>query len=167
MHVVASCWFIALFLTNDKSMTHETIVSGLLGSITKTAEVSECPGKCLHTLVSKLCEEVRDDIPCPGAAMKCCVDRRSNDNKDTVEATTKRQTIRTPPTRRTTTTTTTTATTTTARPIAVASDKQDKFGDYEYTDSDDSDTSSASRFLPSAAFLVCLFSISLLPSISS
>ena len=52
------------------------LLSGLLGTITKTAESSECPGKCIHALASLLCDEVREDIPCPGEGLRCCIDRR-------------------------------------------------------------------------------------------
>jgi len=121
------------------------LISGLLGSITKTADVSECPGKCLHALASLLCEEVREDIQCPAQSMRCCVDRGNkpkppgppNDlatSESRPETSTKR--VRPLPQKTTLSTTTTTkAPTTTKR--AVASDKQDKFGDYEYVDSSD------------------------------
>jgi len=50
--------------------------TGLLGTITKTAEISNCPGKCIHALASLLCDEVREDIQCPQEGLRCCVDRR-------------------------------------------------------------------------------------------
>ena len=123
-----------------------------MGTITKTADVSDCPGKCLHALASLLCEEVKEEITCPSQSMRCCVDRKhlkkppqnldeATDNR--LETTTNYR-VRPVPARTTTkATTTTTKPTTTRRPPAVASDKQDKFGDYDYTDST-SDTSSAS-----------------------
>ena len=52
------------------------IFSGLLGTITKTADSSECPGKCIHALASLLCDEVREDIQCPSEGLRCCIDRR-------------------------------------------------------------------------------------------
>merc|ERR1711993_232999 len=52
------------------------LISGLLGTITKTADVSDCPGKCLHALASLLCEEVKEEITCPSQSMRCCVDRK-------------------------------------------------------------------------------------------
>merc|ERR1719211_374418 len=102
------------------------LISGLLGTITKTADVSECPGKCLHALASLLCEEVREDISCPAQSMRCCVDRRKNTPQSNdlavsgsnPETTTKYRSQKP---------TTTTTTTTTRKPAAVASDKQDKF----------------------------------------
>jgi len=145
------------------------LISGLLGSITKTAEVNECPGKCLHALASLLCEEVREDIGCPSAQMRCCVDRRndnstpSNGDQSQVESTTKKKgfDLHPLPPRTTPRTTTTTTTTTTQRAVPdVASNKQDKFGDYEYTDDESnsltSRQNSASRFImTSSAFLLC------------
>jgi hypothetical protein len=56
--------------TNDYSL-----VSGLLGSVTQTADVEACPGKCVHSLASLICDEVREEVECPGASMKCCVER--------------------------------------------------------------------------------------------
>jgi hypothetical protein len=48
---------------------------GLLGSVTQTADVEACPGKCVHSLASLICDEVREEVECPGASMKCCVER--------------------------------------------------------------------------------------------
>ena len=147
--------------------------SGLLGSITKTADVSECPGKCLHALASLLCEEVREDIQCPAQSMRCCVDRGQGNKPPpppnpndlaTSESRPETSTKRAQTPRTTKSTTTTTTTTTRGRP-AVASDKQDKFGDYEYVDSASDNgniltSDSASRFTSmttttTSAFLVC------------
>ncbi len=49
--------------------------SGLLGTLTQTADVAACPGKCIHALASMICDEVREDVPCPSASMRCCVER--------------------------------------------------------------------------------------------
>jgi len=149
------------------------LLSGLLGSITKTADVSECPGKCLHALASLLCEEVREDIQCPAQSMRCCVDRGQGNKPPpppnpndlaTSESRPETSTKRAQTPRTTKSTTTTTTTTTRGRP-AVASDKQDKFGDYEYVDSASDNgniltSDSASRFTSmttttTSAFLVC------------
>lgn len=48
---------------------------GLLGQITQTADVSDCPGKCIHALASLICDEVRQDVQCPTQSMRCCVER--------------------------------------------------------------------------------------------
>ena len=55
--------------------------SGLLGSVTKTAEVDNCPGKCIHSLAALLCDGVVEEVTCPSASMKCCVDKRKNKPK--------------------------------------------------------------------------------------
>jgi hypothetical protein len=68
--------YIKLLLKNLLSKLCNNLFSGLLGTITKTAESSECPGKCIHALASLLCDEVREDIPCPGEGLRCCIDRR-------------------------------------------------------------------------------------------
>jgi len=102
--------------------------------------------------------------------MRCCVDRGDKTPKpsnsppndlDTSESrpetSTKR--VRPNPQRKTTVTTTTTTKAPTTKKQAVATDKQDKFGDYEYVDSSDSDgtSDSASRFssMTTSAFLIC------------
>ena len=46
-----------------------------MGSVTQTAEVDACPGKCVHSLASLICDEVREEVQCPGVSMKCCVER--------------------------------------------------------------------------------------------
>ena len=140
-------------------------ISGLLGTITKTADVSDCPGKCLHALASLLCEEVKEDIACPSNSMRCCVDRKhlkrpntAIDETSNLETTTNYR-VRPVPARTTIATTTTTrTTTTTSRPAAVASDKQDKFGDYDYTDttSDNSSASTTSKTASSVFFAAVL-----------
>jgi len=51
------------------------LLSGLLGTVTQTADTSECPGKCIHALASLLCGQVREDIQCPQGNMRCCVEK--------------------------------------------------------------------------------------------
>ena len=170
-HIVEGYILESLNTSNISFFWHLTwIFAGLLGSITKTADVSECPGKCLHALSSLLCEEVREDIQCPAQSMRCCVDRGNkpkpsppNDlstSESRPETSTKR--VRPPPPKTNRSTTTTTKPPTTTK-RAVASDKQDKFGDYEYVDSSDSDgtSDSASRFssMTTSAFLISVLSI--------
>ena len=81
------------------------LFTGLLGTITNTAETADCPGKCLHALASLLCDQVREDIKCPSSNLRCCVEPKRkkkkkpsqsqrpsnnnvNDNPTTVRATT-------------------------------------------------------------------------------
>jgi len=52
-----------------------SFLTGLLGSVTKTASVDDCPGRCVHSLASLMCDEVRKDVQCPQANMRCCVER--------------------------------------------------------------------------------------------
>lgn len=47
---------------------------GLLDSITSTADAKDCPGVCVHTLATIICYEVLDEVQCPSANMKCCVE---------------------------------------------------------------------------------------------
>ena len=59
---------------------------GLLGTVTQTADISECPGKCIHALASLLCGQVREDIQCPQGNMRCCVEkpRRKKPNQNPI-----------------------------------------------------------------------------------
>lgn len=140
------------------------LISGLLGTITKTADVSDCPGKCLHALASLLCEEVKEDISCPSQSMRCCVDRKhmqpggppSQNLDDANLETTTNFRVRPVPAKTTTVATTTTTRTTTNRTPAKASDKQDKFGDYDYTDSDSTASASTTSKTASAFFVTVL-----------
>ena len=54
-----------------------------MGTITKTADVGTCPGKCIHALASLLCEKVREDVQCPDSSMRCCVERPRKKKKPT------------------------------------------------------------------------------------
>lgn len=45
-----------------------------MDSITTTEDSQDCPGVCVHALATLICYEVLDDIPCPSAGMKCCVE---------------------------------------------------------------------------------------------
>lgn len=52
-------------------------LTGLLDSLTSTAESKDCPGVCVHTLATIICYEVLEDIQCPQANQKCCVESNS------------------------------------------------------------------------------------------
>merc|ERR1711981_745315 len=52
-----------------------SFLSGLLGSVTKTASVSACPGKCIHALASLMCDTVLEEVQCPTSNMRCCVEK--------------------------------------------------------------------------------------------
>lgn len=56
------------------SSSFGSFLSGFLGSVTKTASVDGCPGKCIHALASLMCDSVREDIQCPASNMRCCVE---------------------------------------------------------------------------------------------
>ena len=79
-------------------------VAGLLGSVTQTANVAACPGKCIHALASLMCDTVLEEVPqkpflfettfdlmwlqvqCPSSNMRCCVEKSggsSPPNRDT------------------------------------------------------------------------------------
>jgi len=52
-----------------------SFLSGLLGSMTQTAKVDACPGKCIHALASLICDEVLEEVQCPTSSMRCCVEK--------------------------------------------------------------------------------------------
>ncbi|XP_065360869.1 protein masquerade [Calliphora vicina] len=86
-----------------------SFLSGLLDTITSTADSKDCPGVCVHTLATLICYEVLDDIPCPSASMKCCIESAPARNV-TAHHTTSTST----------TTTTTTTTTSTRKPTTTS-----------------------------------------------
>ncbi|XP_034244777.1 protein masquerade isoform X2 [Thrips palmi] len=98
-----------------------TFFSGLLDTITNTAESKDCPGVCVHTLATLICYQVLEDVACPSPSMRCCVDQAPANQTQAeaqpaakptpVPAKTKKPP---PPPSTTTTTTTTTPSTTTA-----------------------------------------------------
>ena len=52
-----------------------------MGTVTQTADVEACPGKCIHALASLLCGQVREDIQCPQGNMRCCVEKPRRNKK--------------------------------------------------------------------------------------
>lgn len=137
------------------------LLSGLLGTMTQTADTAECPGKCIHALASLLCGQVREDIQCPQGNMRCCVEkpRRKkkpsqaqkpinndvNDNQ-TTEKTTATKVKKVKKTKQKATTPRTVEKTTTKK--QGANDKHgDEDVDYEYSDENSADGAS-SRFKP-------------------
>jgi len=59
----------------SSSAGFSSFLSGLLGSVTKTASVSSCPGKCIHALASLMCDTVLEEVQCPTSNMRCCVEK--------------------------------------------------------------------------------------------
>ncbi|ALC44029.1 mas [Drosophila busckii] len=90
-----------------------SFLSGLLDTITSTADAKDCPGVCVHTLATLICYEVLDDVPCPSPSMKCCIESAPGKNATA---------LRTPPatTPRITTSSSTTASSTTQRSTTAA-----------------------------------------------
>ena len=98
-----------------------SFLSGLLDTITSTADSKDCPGVCVHTLATLICYEVLEDIPCPSASMKCCIESAPLKN-----VTAHHTTSSTSSTTTTTTTTSTkkpTTTTTKAKPSTTTTHK--------------------------------------------
>ncbi|XP_039149313.1 protein masquerade isoform X2 [Drosophila simulans] len=93
-----------------------SFLSGLLDTITSTADSKDCPGVCVHTLATLICYEVLDDVACPSPNMKCCIENApAGKNATAVRATTTPKTTTTASTTTTQRTTTTVATTSTTK----------------------------------------------------
>lgn len=130
-------------LAQDDSLAG-SFLSGLLDTITSTADSKDCPGVCVHTLATLICYEVLEDIPCPSPSMKCCIESapssknvtqphpaQKKPNLAVLAATTTSSTTTTKPTKTTkasaptssTTKKPTTITTTKARPTTTTTTK--------------------------------------------
>ncbi|XP_076233939.1 trypsin-like serine protease domain-containing protein masquerade [Calliopsis andreniformis] len=109
-----------------------SFLSGLLDSITSTANSADCPGVCVHAFATLICYEVLEHVQCP-TSMRCCIEAPINstgtsDNilEDNSPAPTVATTIKTTTTTAATAPSTTTAVTTvsTTTTQKVASDGQ-------------------------------------------
>uniref|UniRef100_A0A1A9UG58 Peptidase S1 domain-containing protein n=1 Tax=Glossina austeni TaxID=7395 RepID=A0A1A9UG58_GLOAU len=102
-----------LFATQARAQNESlasSFLSGLLDTITSTADSKDCPGMCVHTLATLICYEVLEDVPCPSPSMKCCIEHAPAKNISYTSTTT------TTSTTAAATTSKRPATTTTARP---------------------------------------------------
>ncbi|XP_066593179.1 protein masquerade-like [Prorops nasuta] len=112
-----------------------SFLSGLLDSLTNTANSADCPGVCVHALATLICYEVLEDVQCPTASMRCCVEAPINSTttfqvpensslptiSPTLKTTVQDSTTSAATTTTTAATTTTTTTTTTAVSTIAAS----------------------------------------------
>ncbi|XP_968416.3 protein masquerade [Tribolium castaneum] len=108
-----------------------SFLSGLLDTITSTADAKDCPGVCVHALATIICYDVLEDVVCPSSSMKCCVEppAPNSTEKAPPQTTTPNQTTSTTITTTTvekTTTSTTIAPTTTNTSNQIASDDKIK-----------------------------------------
>ncbi|CAH0384577.1 unnamed protein product [Bemisia tabaci] len=63
---------------SDGDSLASSFFSGLLDTITSTADSKDCPGVCVHTIATLICYEVLEDVACPNPSMRCCVDPPAN-----------------------------------------------------------------------------------------
>ncbi|XP_043522958.1 protein masquerade isoform X3 [Frieseomelitta varia] len=54
-----------------------SFLSGLLDSITSTANSADCPGVCVHAFATLICYEVLEHVECP-TSMRCCIEAPIN-----------------------------------------------------------------------------------------
>ncbi|XP_050421336.1 protein masquerade isoform X2 [Adelges cooleyi] len=59
----------------DTDSLASSFFSGLLDTITSTANSQDCPGVCVHTLATLICYEVLENVKCPSPSMRCCVEQ--------------------------------------------------------------------------------------------
>jgi len=114
--------------------------SGLLDTITSTADSKDCPGVCVHALATLICYDVLEDAQCP-QSMKCCLEPPPPNATDkapdstasttTTVSTTTTTTVKTTPE----TTTTTTTTTTTPKPTTTVQQSTQQSTDSNKKDS--------------------------------
>nr|CAH7759391.1 unnamed protein product [Callosobruchus chinensis] len=64
---------VAVARAQDDSLAG-SFLSGLLDTITSTADSKDCPGVCVHTLATIICYDVLENVTCPSSSMKCCVE---------------------------------------------------------------------------------------------
>lgn len=73
------------------------LYTGLLDTITSTADSKDCPGVCVHTLATLICYEVLEDVACPSPSMRCCIESPpGNASTTTATPTTQATTVATP-----------------------------------------------------------------------
>lgn len=53
------------------------VYTGLLDSITSTANSADCPGVCVHAFATLICYEVLEHVQCP-TSMRCCIEAPIN-----------------------------------------------------------------------------------------
>nr|XP_012146053.1 PREDICTED: uncharacterized protein LOC100881977 isoform X2 [Megachile rotundata] len=82
---------IVLFLLlSDSSVAQDddslagSFLSGLLDSITSTANSADCPGVCVHAFATLICYEVLEHVQCP-TSMRCCIEAPINGTTGTSE----------------------------------------------------------------------------------
>ncbi|XP_025422741.1 protein masquerade [Sipha flava] len=61
-------------VAQDTDSLASSFFSGLLDTITSTADSKDCPGVCVHTLATLICYEVLENVKCPSSTMRCCVE---------------------------------------------------------------------------------------------
>ncbi|XP_034179162.1 trypsin-like serine protease domain-containing protein masquerade isoform X1 [Osmia lignaria lignaria] len=103
-------------VAQDDDSLAGSFITGLLDSITSTANSADCPGVCVHAFATLICYEVLEHVQCPGS-MRCCIEApingtgtSENISSDDGSTSTMSTTVKTT----TTTTSTTTPSTTTA-----------------------------------------------------
>ncbi|XP_050054597.1 protein masquerade [Aphis gossypii] len=64
----------AMVSGQDADSLASSFFSGLLDTITSTADSKDCPGVCVHTLATLICYEVLENVKCPSPTMRCCVE---------------------------------------------------------------------------------------------
>ncbi|XP_017882273.2 protein masquerade isoform X2 [Ceratina calcarata] len=64
-------------VAQDDDSLAGSFLSGLLDSITSTANSADCPGVCVHAFATLICYEVLEHVQCP-TSMRCCIEAPIN-----------------------------------------------------------------------------------------
>ncbi|XP_076225353.1 trypsin-like serine protease domain-containing protein masquerade isoform X2 [Nomia melanderi] len=64
-------------VAQDDDSLAGSFLSGLLDSITSTANSADCPGVCVHAFATLICFEVLEHVQCP-TSMRCCIEAPIN-----------------------------------------------------------------------------------------
>lgn len=67
------------------------IFTGFLDSITTSVESKDCPGSCVHSLATLLCQSVDEGAQCPNN-LKCCIETNGTASEDEIQTETQRPT---------------------------------------------------------------------------
>ncbi|XP_018332296.1 protein masquerade [Agrilus planipennis] len=58
---------------DDDSFTGSFLLD-IFDTLTSTADAKDCPGVCVHIIATTICYDVLEDVACPSASMKCCIE---------------------------------------------------------------------------------------------
>lgn len=79
-------WILFYVFNRSRMIRVIYVYVGFLNSLTSTAKIADCPGVCVHTLATIMCDDVLEDVPCPTISMRCCLQDPINDTSSSENA---------------------------------------------------------------------------------